>query len=1125
MRRRVESVIVVILALAAAPVFAENLIEDPSFELTKPADRFGLVWEKWGGWNYEGDCEFRVGEVAHGGEKSALLYGVSRPKIRVAAPERELAPGRYRVTAWLRGLDVGPGLWNRTTEFMFDGKYIDLKKGGTFGWSRLTYVADVTGRRKVTGPSFGLFGTGFFWIDDVSLEKVGNDVATTDAPIIEGETAPVAPPSSLDGADAQCGACGYKNHSSWGRCYACGAKLAVKKAASAAGPAEKVIASFETNRNGFDAGEIVAEHATLGEKALRLDGPYTSTVEKMDWTGYDYLMADLYTDAPEKLDLYVEIRDDKTTGYWTRVNYNTVVPPGKSTLILPTNQYVGEKSRPGRPLDRANVRRLVFGIGEHPSAPLFIDNIRLVRDDSAEKARFEGLWAFDFGTATSPVMDGFTQVTPASIYSGGRGYGLMKPEVWRAYDALQPEPLYEDAVILRSGGMAIDVPNGKYHVFVNIDSPSGFWGEYQVYRERSILAEGERIVHDTMDFASFNAKYYRFWDSEDLPGENTFDKYQETCFDEKEFDVEVRDGQLNIDFNGSGWAVYLSAMVVYPAEKSAEGEHFLEFARERRRFHFDNYFKRILHKGTREPSAGPAAPDGRIVFARDYMDDVYYNDMPRMDELATSLSASAFAGEYEPMTFSIFPLKDFGEVTVSVSDLSSGAARIAADCIDVGYVSYRLSRVTMEGSVYTIAPRLIMPSATVDMPKDVTRRFWLTVKVPSDAVPGVYTGEVKVTAKGGGLAALPLTVTVLPGTLDKTDVPVGPWGHKINTARYGNDPASAGHNEAMARKSLAKLAEHGFTSFSGLPVVTYRGFKDGKPVLDFAVGDAQMKRAREAGFAMPVANYCPFVGLNLYYKDIAAMQAAGFSDYSAFVKAIFSAVEAHAEEADWLEVYWNLGDEPIGENLTRSIENAREYKKAFPEGPPYFTAATSFTGDDAEDPHFKLASSLHVANVNNHDEPAVDSLHGVGVDWAFYNSGSRWTYGDYLYKAVRRFGAKFRLSWHWNVVAGDPYYALDCREDDYAWCNSSPDGTLIPSVTFERLREGLDDYRRLITLERLAKEKAGSPEAAEAEEIISRRMAAFRLGERNRGAVRGIGSWDEARGEVSRAISALRKTR
>ena len=50
-----------------------------------------------------------------------------------------------------------------------------------------------------------------------------------------------------------------------------------------------------------------------------------------------------------------------------------------------------------------------------------------------------------------------------------------------------------------------------------------------------------------------------------------------------------------------------------------------------------------------------------------------------------------------------------------------------------------------------------------------------------------------------------------------------------------------------------------------------------------------------------------------------------------------------------------------------------------------------------------------------------------------------------MYKAAKQFGMKFRISWHWNCVAGDPYYALDCREDDYAWCNARPTGKLIPA--------------------------------------------------------------------------------
>ena len=204
------------------------------------------------------------------------------------------------------------------------------------------------------------------------------------------------------------------------------------------------------------------------------------------------------------------------------------------------------------------------------------------------------------------------------------------------------------------------------------------------------------------------------------------------------------------------------------------------------------------------------------------------------------------------------------------------------------------------------------------------------------------------------------------------------------------------------------------------------------------------------------------------------MTAAGFKDYAGFIKAIYSEIQNHADRNGWIPVYYNLGDEPGGDALVRSAENAEAYRRAFPKGPPFFTAATQLHGQRPQNPHFRLSKALHVPAWNDHDEASVDLIHQVGGDWAFYNGGNRWTYGTYMYKAAKQYGMKFRLAWHWNVVAGDPYYALDCREDDYAWCNSSPDGQLIPSVEFERLREGLDDYRRLLTLSRLATENPGS---------------------------------------------------
>jgi len=350
-RSRVLVLVATLLSLipGAATRGEQNLLADPSFEITKSKDQFGLVFARWGGWKKE---------------------------------------------------------------------------------------------KKQAGPSFGMMAPGYFWIDDVTLEQVGDDIALTEAPILGNEEAPVAPPGEILAAAVRCGECGYRNNPGGRACYACGTALAAK-AAVATGPPIKSLAPFE-DRNPISGGTVVATHATAGHKALRVDRGYASMDQPQNWLGYDFLKADLYTEARKPLDLYVEVRDERTRDYWTRVNYSTVVPPGKSTLIIPVKQlYVGEKSRPGRMLDLGPINRLVFGIGDAPAAPLFLDNLRLERDDSPARVVFEGLHAFDFGTSTSPVMEAFTAITPSTIYSRGRGYGLKDARIWRAFDALQPEPLYQ----------------------------------------------------------------------------------------------------------------------------------------------------------------------------------------------------------------------------------------------------------------------------------------------------------------------------------------------------------------------------------------------------------------------------------------------------------------------------------------------------------------------------------------------------------------------------------------------------------------------------------------------------------------------------------------------------------
>jgi hypothetical protein len=873
---------------------------------------------------------------------------------------------------------------------------------------------------------------------------------------------------------------------------------------------------------------VTSQHATQGNLALRLNKGYAVWNGAQDWSGYDFLKADVFNESDGPTHLYVEIWDQATTGYWTRVNYMTVVPSGASSLLVPTDMYVGEKSRPGRSLDLAHITRLVLSIGD-AKAPLFFDNLRLERDAS-DSVPVPGLRAFSFGPGTSPPMRGFSSVTPSTLYTSERGYGLQNARVWRAFDVLQPDPLYARFMCIESGGFALDLPDGKYHIFLNIDNPSGFWGEYQVYRERVVKANGTEVLRETMDRPRFLQRYFRFSDVEDRLEDNTFDKYQRTIFREKEFDVEVKGGRLFLEFEGANWANSLSALVVYPTVQATLGRKYLDNLRERRRFYFDNYFKRVDPKGQRDskgaiPPFVPTAAEtakGYAVFVRDWMEDVPVNAVPRREEVGRTLRVAASAGELEPIVFSVLPLRNRGEVKVSVSDLVSAAGRIPTAAITLGVVSHRLTRVTAEGTVYTVAPRFVRPRAIAPLRKGVATTFWLTLRVPASVKASTYKGQVKLTFADGKTDTLDLKVRLFATPLDELDVPTGPWGSTLDVPWYGEDLGD--YSRTMYRKSLAKMREYGCTTFSGIPTLRIRSWKDRVPDIDFSQADWQMEDAKAAGFKRIVVNYNGGIqGFNNYVIDEAAMKSAGFDRYGDFLRAVLTPIAEHAKAKAWLPVAFNLCDEPLDDAITAATENARAWREAMPPGLRLVTTgATSLASPKPDDPHLPLAQALRIANLTLHDAPAVQAIRAAGGEWAFYNDGNRWTFGTYMFKAAQEYGMKFRLSWHWNAAAGDPYYALDSREDDYSWCTTNARGELIPSMHFERdVREGIDDYRYMLTLSRLVRQKPSHPTVPVARKLLVDKLASFSLGQRAPNSQWPLAEYQTYRLQLAQAIEKL----
>ncbi|MCC6511438.1 MAG: hypothetical protein IT423_20230 [Pirellulaceae bacterium] len=70
---------------------------------------------------------------------------------------------------------------------------------------------------------------------------------------------------------------------------------------------------------------------------------------------------------------------------------------------------------------------------------------------------------FDFGTPTSPVDSGYTQVTPQTIYTPASGYGWSSGSV-AAIDRATGTPLTRDLNYTTDGTFTVNVPNGTYQV-------------------------------------------------------------------------------------------------------------------------------------------------------------------------------------------------------------------------------------------------------------------------------------------------------------------------------------------------------------------------------------------------------------------------------------------------------------------------------------------------------------------------------------------------------------------------------------------------------------------------------------------------------------------------------------
>ncbi|MDZ7617137.1 MAG: hypothetical protein U1E05_09045, partial [Patescibacteria group bacterium] len=410
---------------------------------------------------------------------------------------------------------------------------------------------------------------------------------------------------------------------------------------------------------------------------------------------------------------------------------------------------------------------------------------------------------FDLGTAKSNVYEGATQATAKSVYSAEAGFGWRHAtdlaEQAQVYDEMgdrrgspAPPVLWTNAMTEDSISGAgentflVDLPDGKYRVYLlcGTSAPS----RYQFW-DFTVTARGAADAKEppTARVRIEEGQSYR----------------------PVRLAVEVRGGQLAIDLAPRTKWVVNGILVSPETEWSRVEREVIDPLEEWTFFLPPEQQEKWKLDPPPEPEPMPelAAEDrerGWILFNRPWSEVVWPNARPRAEEINRPLRVFAAPGEYEPMTLCVHLLSPVERIEVTCSDLGP----IPADAVDIRHVRYMRARPNYVGmGLYRIVPDVLEPmwmfhqrdiydpAAPVGLDSGATHRFWLTVRVPADAKPGLYHGSVTVTDERGNKASVPVSLRVLPIALksDATKIFGMYYHHPLTKWQRASDEASKEH--------------------------------------------------------------------------------------------------------------------------------------------------------------------------------------------------------------------------------------------------------------------------------------------------------------------------------------------
>ncbi len=470
------------------------------------------------------------------------------------------------------------------------------------------------------------------------------------------------------------------------------------------------------------------------------------------------------------------------------------------------------------------------------------------------------------------------------------------------------------------------------------------------------------------------------------------------------------------------------------------------------------------------------------------------------------LCAAAAKGEFEPLSFVIYPFRKMDKVEITVSDFvckEKSATLPSAKILDRKLVKHWFQ--ASWNGVYNNADQILVPDLLVNDPdlvkvdvlngknylrvggkyvcvnemqntgvfnycKEDVRdadtlqpvkmeegkgtQFWFTFKVPSDAKPGLYTAKATVTEGGNAIANFTIQLRVYPFELpapktcyDITRDYIVAVAGDADLSRYVKMSGSASDGEKLFRRELQSLKEHNVNK----PTVPY--------CADAAVFAKDLKIRKEMGFDLTDVFVAAFDGEGTLLTEFPTEDRQN-ADFGVFRKNTAAASASFAEIAGHKNFYF-YGFETA---VPVSVDKYRnEILK---------NSGRTMTGGWGNDVYYLPSRELMHAHSGSPDDYLAEKWHALRgriISCGCYFAGPknpdyiRRNLGMNLYRATYD---GFMLYAYpssencWNERAGQGLY----RNPIFAYPTANGQ---ISTIAYEGLREGIDDVRYVTLLRQL----------------------------------------------------------